>query len=88
MICERCGQREAKFCEVCLTGDRIAEKKTFKRKVWQNANKKCEMCGEDDKRCLSVHHENKEQYPFDPDRSKLLCYNCHLGKIHGIRRDD
>ena len=80
--------REGEYCHECFVSRKIQLRKKFKKAVWKRANSTCEMCGETDERCLTVHHEDKENYPYDPDKARLLCYNCHWGKIHGLDRDD
>lgn len=87
-ICIKCKEREAEYCTECHGIERMAIVRQFKKQVWKKANDKCEMCSENDKRCLTVHHLNREKYPYDPKKSQLLCMNCHWGKVHGFKKDD
>jgi len=83
--CKKCHEREAEYCTRCHAFRRILLDKRFKKKVWANAYGRCEMCGETDERCLTVHHEDKEKYPFDVKKAKLVCLNCHWGRIHDFK---
>jgi hypothetical protein len=87
-LCRICKINEATVCEDCLTSTRTKREHIFDHKVWQKAGKKCEMCGELDKKCLTVHHLDKLNHPYDPEFAKLLCFNCHFGRTHNIKRND
>ena len=82
MKCKRCNTNEAEYCETCLTGERIKEKKVFKKRIWARAKRKCEICNFEDDRCLTIHHIDKKLHPFDVKWAILLCLNCHLCKVH------
>lgn len=80
-ICVKCKEKEAEYCKECHDNRRIAQEKMFRKKVLRRDNYTCQDCEENDKRCLTVHHKDKENHPFNPDYAKCLCYNCQA-KIH------
>lgn len=53
----------------------------FKKTVLKRDNYTCQDCGEKDRRCLTVHHKDKENHPFNPEYGVCLCRNCQA-KIH------
>jgi len=90
IICRTCGENEAIFiqCEKCLVESKQGRNGKFKRLVYKTKGRKCERCGEDDMKCLSIHHKDKKGHPYDIEWVEVLCLNCHMGKIHKQIRDD
>lgn len=80
-VCRLCKLNEATVCEDCLSSSKTERDAIFKHKVWKRAGKKCQICGESDKRCLTVHHLDKLNHPYDPGYALLLCFNCHSGRM-------
>jgi hypothetical protein len=89
ILCFACGKNPAQYCHFCLHAGRIKREKEFTRQVWEKAGGKCEMCGMDDKRCLTIHHlEGNGENKYNVGKAQLLCLNCHIGKIHKQIRND
>ena len=90
IMCMVCGEKEANFiqCEKCMVASKGERGIKFKRLIWKTKGAKCEMCGFDDKNCLSIHHLDKKNHPYDMEYVQVLCLNCHMGKIHKQLRND
>lgn len=90
IICTVCGDNEAIFiqCESCVVKNKIKRNAIFKKRVFKERGKKCEMCGEGEKICMTIHHLDKKNHPYDIKKVRVLCLNCHVGKIHKQGRDD
>ena len=80
MICSKCGLNEAEFCRDCYSLDRLIKNAKFKKAVWRKAGNKCEECGESCAKILTVHHLDKQAFPYDASKAVLLCLNCHAKK--------
>ena len=59
--------------------------KSTRQKVYNRANRQCEICG--NTRGLQIHHivKRSQQGKDDLDNLILLCWNCHHGTagVHG-----
>jgi hypothetical protein len=86
--CQICKVNDAVICIDCHGNTSKGRKREFKYRMIKE-RKVCEMCGESDKSCLSLHHErDKETHYYDEDSVKVLCLNCHFGKIHKQGMED
>ncbi len=56
----------------------------FKKEVWIKAAGACERCGESNEKTLTVHHHDKDNYPYNKNKAELLCLNCHWGLEHNF----
>ena len=88
LACKACKEGVPAYCQTCFENIPIGLSRIFKKKVWKNAGGKCEnivngkRCNESDECCLTVHHEDKMNHPYNPKKAKLMCLNCHIGRIH------
>ena len=65
-----------------------AEYKQWRRSVWWNSDKKCNDCGEENKKLLQADHiQPWATFPklrYDPDNGQLLCVRCHRLKTRYV----
>ena len=88
--CTVCGDEEAMFiqCEKCMVRSKAGRNGMFRKRVFKERGKKCEKCGESEMICLTIHHLDKKNHPYNIKKVKVLCLNCHVGRIHRQGRDD
>jgi len=81
-VCNVCGRKPAMICIDCHGKNSQGRRREFKRKIFSE-RKACEMCGVSDIGCLTIHHENgRGSNSFNESTVKVLCMNCHFGKVH------
>lgn len=49
----------------------------YRKIAFNHYGKKCQKCGVDDMRVLTVHHKDRNRKNNNIENLEVLCYNCH-----------